>query len=585
MIRPSLASFFCLFALSGCQGSPPGIPPERLRADLIVHHAKVVTVDSKFSIAEAVAIKDGRIVAIGSDQEIFQRFAPATRTIDAEGRTVLPGLYDSHVHLVSAGTSELAGPLPELQSLPEVFTWIREKAASTPEGRWIVLRSVFPTRLKEARFPTLAELDAAAPKHPVLFNAGPVSMVNSMALTLSAITKDTPHPPAGQIVKDPATGEPTGMIRNAAAALKGVPPPPGSGAPAQQREAVRKLLALYNEMGITSVADRNTSKEMLAHFLSLEAARELTARITISPGFSSAEADRDSIIKKLEALPGSHRRGGPTGVGTDWVRVGPIKLFLDGGMLNGTAYMREPWPKGPTYQIVEEDYHGLLFLKPDHLRMILEEAARRGWQMTAHTAGEGGMDVLLDAYDAVDKKVSIKDKRWCITHANFPSQRNLEICKRLGVVADVQPAWLWKDGTTLLHVLGAERVRWFQPFKSWLKYTTIGGGSDHMVKLDPMKSTNPWDPWLAMWVTLTRATEGGATLNPEECLTREEAIRLYTINNAYIHHEEGLKGSLEVGKLGDLIILDRDILTCPLDEVRQIRPTTTIVDGNVVWSE
>ena len=179
------------------------------------------------------------------------------------------------------------------------------------------------------------------------------------------------------------------------------------------------------------------------------------------------------------------------------MRIGPIKLFLDGGMLNGTAYMRKPWPKGRRYQITEDDYRGLLFIKPDQLQMVVEEAAKRKWQMTAHTAGEGAMDVLLDAYEVVNRMTPIKDLRFCITHANFPSQRNLERCKELGVCADVQPAWLYKDGTTLLHVLGEKRVRWFQPYKSWLEYTTIGGGSDHMLRLDSLESTNPWNPWLA----------------------------------------------------------------------------------------
>jgi predicted amidohydrolase YtcJ len=305
-------------------------------------------------------------------------------------------------------------------------------------------------------------------------------------------------------------------------------------------------------------------------------------RVTVSPAFNPS-GTREQIASKLEALPGPDRRGGPTGAGDDWIRVGPIKLFLDGGMLNGSAYMREPWPKGPTYQIVEDDYRGLLFIQPPQLRVVLEEAAKRGWQMTAHTAGEGAMDVLLDAYADVNRSVPIKDKRWCITHANFPSQRNLELCRELGVVADVQPAWLWKDGATLLKVLGPERMRWFQPYKSWLKYTVIGGGSDHMIRTDSYKATNPWNPWLAMWVAMTRQTENGPAPDPEERLTREEAIRLYTINNAYLHHEEAMKGSLEVGKLADFIIIDRDVLSGPLEEFRRVQVLGTVVGGKVVW--
>jgi predicted amidohydrolase YtcJ len=495
---------------------------------------------------------------------------------------VLPGLYDSHVHPVGAALSELAGPLPNLESLKDVFAYIRKQAAVTPEGDWIVLRYAFPTRLEEARFPMKAELDEAAPKHPVLFHAGPAGMVNSMALKVSGITRDTPSPRAGTIVKDPATGEPTGMIRNAYGSLKGVPAEDRKVSAAERREAVKKLFHLYNAQGLTSIGDRNAGRGDLDLYLALRDSGELTLRVNVSRSFNPY-GSREEVVRHLEELPGPDKRGGPTGTGDDRVRIGAIKLFLDGGMLNGTAYMRQPWPKGDTYQIVEDDYRGLLFIPPEQLQVVVEEAARRNWQVTAHTAGEGAMDVLLDAYDLVNRQTPIKDLRFCITHANFPSQENLERCKRLGVCADVQPAWLWKDGTTLARVLGEKRIRWFQPYKSWLAYTTIGGGSDHMIKLDSMEAVNPWNPWLGIYVSLARVTERGSVLTPDERLSREQAIRLYTINNAYLNHEEKEKGSLEVGKFADLIIIDRDVLTCPLGAIPETRVLKTIVGGKVVY--
>src|SRR5204863_4040193 len=215
----------------------------------------------------------------------------------------------------------------------------------------------------------------------------------------------------------------------------------------------------------------------------------------------------------------------------------------------------------------------------EQVKVLVEEAAKRKWQVTAHTAGEGAMDVLLDAYDFVNRSIPIKEQRHCITHANFPSKRNLERCKKLGVCADVQPAWLYKDGDTQLQILGPERMRWFQAYKSWLKYTTIGGGSDHMIKLDPRKATNPWDPWLGIQTAVTRKLESGQVLVPEECLTRMEALRLYTINNAYLHHEEKDRGTLEPGKLADLVIIDRDYLTCPAQNIVDTRVLATIVGG------
>jgi predicted amidohydrolase YtcJ len=245
--------------------------------------------------------------------------------------------------------------------------------------------------------------------------------------------------------------------------------------------------------------------------------------------------------------------------------------------------MRQPWPKGDTYQITEDRYRGLLFIPQEQLRTVVEEAVQHKWQVTAHTAGEGAMDELLDAYEFVNRIVPIKDLRFCITHANFPSQNNLERCKRLGVCADVQPVWLYKDGTTLLKVLGKERMRWFHPYKTWLEYTTIGGGSDHMIKLDGLEATNPWDPWLGMATALTRTTERGTDLGQDECLTREQAVRLYTINNAYLNREEKTKGSLEPGKLADLIVIDRDVLTCPAKDVAKTKVLYTIVGGKVVY--
>src|SRR5229473_1708226 len=184
-------------------------------ADLLIHHAKVVTVDDRFRIFEAIAIKDGRVVALGEDEAVFKMAGARTRVIDADGRTVLPGLYDSHVHPLGAATSELGGTLPVLSSLKDVSTYLRKKATTTPEGEWIVIRYAFPTRLDEARFPTRAELDQAAPKHPVVYQAGPAGIVNSPGLKISGVSKDTPNPPGGMIVKDQGTGEPTGLLRNA----------------------------------------------------------------------------------------------------------------------------------------------------------------------------------------------------------------------------------------------------------------------------------------------------------------------------------------------------------------------------------
>jgi predicted amidohydrolase YtcJ len=377
------------------------------------------------------------------------------------------------------------------------------------------------------------------------------------------------------------------MLRNAYSVLKDLPSDAygDDGKPDVQR--VRLLFRKYNERGITSIGDRGASAAALDLYRSLRDKGDLTVRVNATRILSPPFGDRAAIIAGLNGLAAYDTNGepnGPTGVGDHWVRIGPMKVFIDGGMLNGTAYMREPWGVGETYQITEPDYRGLLFIKPEVLTIIAEEAARRAWQMTAHCAGEAGMDELLAAYSRADQSVGIRSRRWLITHANFASAANLKRCTELGVNADLQPAWLWKDTRTLLKVLGPARMQWFHPYRKWLDAgITIGGGSDHMIRIDPIRSTNPWDPWLGIWIAVSRQTEGAGVLNPEERLTRIEALKMYTINNARLHFEEHEKGSVEPGKLADLILVDRDPLTCPEQDLSATRVLWTMVGGKTVF--
>jgi predicted amidohydrolase YtcJ len=333
-------------------------PAAEPTADLIVRNGKVLTVDAKFSVAEAVAVRGDRVVAVGKDADVMRLAGPATRVVDAGGNSVLPGLMDSHAHPVGAALSEAKQPLPRLKSIADVLEHVRTRAAALPAGEWVVVRYAFPTRLAENRFPTKAELDAAAPKHPVLYHAGPAGVVNSAALKASGVTRDTADPPNGKVVRDPATGEPTGLLRNAYGVLKGVPKSDGEVDADGRRTAVRKLFRLYNEHGITSVADRNASGGDLALYRDLRDRGELTLRVNVARSFDPY-GNRETVGKRLDALTGPAGKDGPTGAGDEWVRIGPIKFFVDGGMLNGTAYMHKPWPKGPAYQVAEDDYRGL----------------------------------------------------------------------------------------------------------------------------------------------------------------------------------------------------------------------------------
>lgn len=576
-MKPLFPLLFAIFCASyGATAAPEP-------ADIVIRNARVITVDHRFSIAQAIAIKADKIVAVDDNRRISKYIGKQTKVVDAKGKTVMPGLYDSHVHSAKASVSTLGGGAPYIKSIAEAQQWIREQAAKKPAGSWIVLERVYATRMKEMRLPTKAELDEAAPNHPVLWNSGPVAVVNSKALELSNITRDTPNPTPGEIVKDPKTGEPTGILRNAATLLKN-PTSTRQATPQEQRDSLKHLHHLYNEQGITSIGERRTETSAIDLFRDLEKTGELTVRVNCTRLMDPVGKTFDEAVKKLDELTQTNNKVyGPTGVGDDWVRIGPFKIFLDGGMLIGTAYMREPWGVTDIYQITDPTYRGQLFIKPELLHQLYAEAARRGWQLTAHCVGDAALDTLLDCYEDLNKSMDISKRRFLATHANFVDEKNLDRCAKLGVIADVQPAWLYKDADALHKVLGERRMEKFFPLKSWFKHHIIvGGGSDHMVQLDSIESTNPWNPWLGMWVALTRHTERGSTDKPEQRLTREEAIRFYTINNCYLNFEETKKGSLEPGKYADLIMIDRDILHCPVDDVRSTKVLMTMVGGKVV---
>jgi predicted amidohydrolase YtcJ len=415
-----------------------------------------------------------------------------------------------------------------------------------------------------------------------------VSLANSKALEVSGINRNTPNPGPGEVVKDRKTGEPTGLLRNAAQLLKFTP----SGktpTPQEQKDAVKHLHSLYNQQGITSITERRTEFAAIDLFRELAKAGELSLRIICTRMMEPVPAELEAALKKLEELThGADGQGnyGPTGVGDDWVRMGPLKVLLDGGMLIGTAYMREPWGVGDTYQITDPNYRGILNVKPALLNPFYAEAAKRGWQLAAHCTGEASVDVLLDCYQLIQSQMDVRHRRFEICHANFQSEQNFARCRELGIVADMQPAWLYKDGASLVKTLGEKRMKWFMPLQSWFKNgLTIGGGSDHMVILDSIDATNPWNPWLGMWISLTRQTERGAVHEPAERLTREQALRFYTINNARLNFEENKKGSLLPGKYADLIMIDRDVSRCTTDELRHTKALMTMVGGRTVYEQ
>jgi predicted amidohydrolase YtcJ len=556
---------------AGCHREPP---PSQ-----IFYNGKIVTVDPQFHIVEAMAVRDGRILATGATAEISKLAGSGTERLDLGGKTVLPGLIDSHVHAPAASMYEFEQPVPDMEGIGDVLTYFRERAGKTEPGKWITLSQVFITRLREQRYPTRAELDDVAPKNPVAFRTGPDASLNSLALSKSGIDAKF-QVPAGEpcrVERDRA-GKPTGILRNCGRYIKS-----DSGGPkptdADRLRRLRELLADYNSVGFTSIVDANADQGGVELYRTLLSQNTLTCRTYLAFGVDAQEPldKAEAAIREAAASP-LHQHN-------DMLWLRGIKVFLDGGMLTGSAYMREPWGVSKIYSIDDPKYRGVRFIEPEKLYRLAKLALANDLQFTAHSQGDAAVEAMVEAYDRINRDdFPVRDRRPSITHASFMSAETIAKMKALGVVANMQPAWLYLDGVTLQQHFGPERLTYFHPYKTLFEQgVTVGGGSDHMQKIGSLRSINPYNPFLAMWTIIARRPRGAeAPLHPEQSLTREQAIRFYTINNAFLTFEETHKGSLEPGKLADFIVLDRDILTCPVDDIKDIKVEAAYLGGSKV---
>lgn len=543
----------------------------------------IVTVDDQFSIAEAMLVDGERIVKVGTNTAIEEGLPADATRYDLKGATVLPGLMDSHVHSTGAAVYEFDHIIPDMETMADVLSYIRDRVSKVPEGTWISLSQVFITRLREQRFPTRQELDEVAPKNPVFFRTGPDAAVNTLAMTLSSVDRNTKDPEggAGRIERDPTTGDPTGIFRGSATGLikRGST---GTKSPNEQEktDALAKLLADYNQVGLTSISDRGAGDSGIESYVALRDSGRLSCRVFLYYGVN-AQAPIEQVLKQIDKAADHPLHAHSSDL---WLRG--IKIFLDGGMLTGSAYMQRPWGVSSAYGIVDPKYQGMVYVDPEKLYTMARHALSRDLQFTAHSVGDGAVKRLVDVYSRIDDNdFPVRDKRPCVTHCNFMAADLIDTMAKRGIVADIQPAWLYLDGRTLLKQFGNERLQYFQPYKTLEEKGVIaGGGSDHMQKIGSLRSVNPYNPFLAMWTMLTRHPRWmGESLHPEQIVDRAYAIRFYTINNAKISFEENEKGSIEKGKLADFIVLDRDILSCPVDEVREIQVQQTWLGGKQVF--
>lgn len=549
-------------------------------ASLVVRGGRILTVDDAFRIVEAMAIHSGRITAVGSNDQIDPQIGPATRVVELGGRTVLPGLIDSHVHPSGASRYEADHEIPSMESIDDVLAYVRQRAAVVPKGEWITLSQVFITRLREQRYPTRTELDAAAPDHPVAFRTGPDGSANSMALEENGIDKQFAARHPDQVMVDDA-GEPNGLLRRAASILRTKPNSNRESlSEAERDDRLADLLDDYVRWGITGIIDRNCNDDSRAQYARLLNSDRLPLRVRMSrsltPGAEIAEIEER--LDEIAADPHfrePHPRLGVIGV----------KVFEDGGMLTGSAFFNQPWGISTIYGIDDPRYRGMQYIDEDRLETLVRACARRNLAFTAHCQGDAAVEALVRVYGRVNQEIPIAPTHSSITHSSFMSETAIAGAAEIGIGIDLQPAWLYLDARTLVAHFGEKRLTHFIPLRSLFSAGVIaGGGSDHMQKIGSLRSVNPYNPFLGMWIAVTRqARWHDGAIHPQQSLSREQMIRFYTINNAWLMRAEDEIGSLEVGKRADFVVVDRDLLGCKDNEIRDTRVTSTWIDGEQVY--
>jgi hypothetical protein len=453
---------------------------------------------------------------------------------------------------------EIEAGYPAVHSIVEIAQAVARRSNTLPQGQWIVGSGWDDAKLVEQRYITRQDLDAVAPDHPVFLKhvSGHLGVVNSAALKLANITRDTPDPQGGVVERD-ASGEPTGILKDTATGLVTALLPKDP--PDIDARAVRLISEKAAEVGLTTIHDIFLSPDEMRGYQEARRLGWLTVRVQMSPRISSVD-DAEKL-----AQMGVH-----TGFGDDLLKFGAAKMFADGGMGARTVAIYPPGVIGEPTNL------GVLRWPPADMQKAHLVAAAAGWQLETHAIGDRAIDEVLDSYAAVIQKLGIKDHRFRIVHAGISTPAVQKRMRDLDVVIDGNPPFVYWIGSWF-QKYGPERVRWSYPAKSYIENGIVeAAGSDVPV--------TPINPWWGIWAALVRQDlESGRVLAPEERISIEQALALYTRNGAYAGFEEGRKGTLEPGKLADFIVVDRDVLTVPADELKDVKVLQTFVGGRSVY--
>ncbi len=556
---PGLLALPLLLPFAASAQSLPSSASSPRPADLIVTNARVYTADDARPLVEAFAVRGGRVAFVGSQREAAVLRGPATRVIDAGGRTVIPGMVDAHAHFSGLAETLRSVNLIGTNSLAEVIARVVERAKTAPKGTWITGRGWDQNDWGVTGFPTHEALTAALPDHPVLLERvdGHAMYANMAAMKLGGITSASTSPVGGQIIKD-ASGHPTGVfVDNASLALESRVPSP---TPAEYKSALKDAITVMHGWGLTGMHDAGATREAIDSYEELAQAQELNLRLYVMIGDNKAALDHYFAKGPQSALYDSQL----------WIRA--VKLYADGAMGSRGAALLEPYSD-------DANNSGLLRSTQEHIREVAERGLKAGFQVNSHAIGDRGNRVVLDAYEAALKAVPSVDHRFRVEHAQILHYDDIPRFAQLGVIPSMQASHQASDMYWIGKRLGPTRLYGAYAWQSLLKTgVIIPNGSDF-----PVEQVNPL---ISFHSAIARQDARGWPVGgwyPEQRMSREDALRSITIWPAYSAFQEKEMGSLTAGKLADFVILNQDIMRVPAELVLNTRVVATYVGGKLVY--